>query len=172
MEPLKSIRPSLYPRGGTESSLTRTSQQLDDLAWLLDNCFKVPGLNWRFGLDSILGLIPGAGDLVSAVLGLFILVRALQFELPFIVVVRMLLNVLADFLFGSIPILGDALDFVWKSNSANMKLFHKHAKSPRAGTTRHWIYIGAVVGGITTVFVIIAAVVFYWTWHLLSALFP
>src|SRR5688500_3276399 len=94
--------------------LERTRQQLDQLAWLLDNAFRVPGTKWRFGLEAVLGLVPGAGDVISGLLGLFLLLRALQFKLPKIVVARMLINSLLDLTIGAIPFVGDAFDFFYK----------------------------------------------------------
>jgi hypothetical protein len=125
--------------------LTKTRDQLDQLAWLLDNCFKVPGTKWRFGLEAVLGLVPGAGDVISGLLGLFLLIRAFQFKLPKIVIVRMLLNSLLDFGIGAIPFLGDAFDFVYKANTRNMQLFHQYAEVPLKSTNRHWIFIGALI---------------------------
>ncbi|MCI0411511.1 DUF4112 domain-containing protein [bacterium] len=125
--------------------ITKTRDQLDQLAWLLDNCFKIPGTKWRFGLEAVLGLVPGAGDIISGLLGLFLLIRAFQFRLPKIVIVRMLVNSLLDFAIGAIPFVGDAFDFVYKANTRNMKLFHQYAETPLKSTNRHWIFIGGLV---------------------------
>ena len=125
--------------------LTKTRDQLDQLAWLLDNCFKIPGTKWRFGLEAILGLVPGAGDVISGLLGLFLLIRAFQFKLPKIVIVRMLVNSLLDFSIGAIPFVGDAFDFVYKANTRNMQLFHQYAEAPLKSTNRHWIFIAGLI---------------------------
>jgi Domain of unknown function (DUF4112) len=125
--------------------LTKTRDQLDQLAWLLDNCFKIPGTKWRFGLEAVLGLVPGAGDIISGLLGLFLLIRAFQFKLPKIVIVRMLANSLLDFGIGAIPFVGDAFDFVYKANTRNMQLFHQYAEAPMKSTNRHWIFIGGLI---------------------------
>src|SRR6187549_1939229 len=106
--------------------LAKAKDQLGQLAWLMDDLFKVPGINWRFGLDFLIGLIPGGGDLLTGAMGMVLLMRAFQFRLPGIVILRMVLNTLIDFLIGSIPVLGDLFDFAWKSNSMNMKLFQQY----------------------------------------------
>jgi hypothetical protein len=127
------------------ADVARTREQLDQFAWLLDNAFRVPGTKWRFGLEALLGLVPFAGDMVSGALGLFLLFRALQFKLPKIVIVRMLLNSLLDISIGAIPFLGDAFDFIYKSNTRNMKLFHEYAGEPLRSTDRHWLFLGGLI---------------------------
>lgn len=132
--------------------LAKTREQLDQLAWLLDNAFRVPGTKWRFGLEAVLGLVPGAGDVISGFLGLFLLLRAFQFKLPKIVIARMLLNSLLDLTIGAIPFVGDAFDFVYKSNTRNMQLFHQYAGDPLRSTEKHWLFLAGLViafGGIT-----------------------
>lgn len=133
--------------GTTESAIKKqqASDQISQIAWLLDNAFRIPGLKWRFGLDSLIGLIPGAGDLVSTAMALLLLIRAFQFRLPGIVVTRMVLNSLIDLVIGSIPLFGDIFDFAWKSNSMNMKLFHQYAQEPQRNTRRHYFFIGFIV---------------------------
>lgn len=138
----------------------------------MDNYFKIPGLKWRFGLDALIGLIPGAGDVVTGVIGLVLIIRAVQFGLPGIVIARMVLNTLIDFSLGSLPFLGDVIDFFWKSNSMNMQLFHVYAGSPKHSTRRHCFFVGALAVGIVAFFVLFAAVVTYATWRLLGKFFP
>jgi uncharacterized protein DUF4112 len=146
--------------------LSRTQTQLDHLAWLLDNLFRIPGTNWRFGLDALIGLVPGAGDVVAAILSLFLLVRAFQFRLPKIVILRMLINSLLDFSIGAIPLLGDAFDMFYKANTRNMKLFREYAEGPLASTTRHWIFIGCLIGGFLATISGAVILVFYVLWRL------
>ena len=136
--------------------LEKTKTQLDQIAWLMDNCFRIPGLGWRFGIEALIGLVPGLGDIASGVIGLVLLVRAFQFRLPKIVITRMLFNSLADLTIGSIPLLGDAFDFVWKSNTRNMSLFREYAEEPAKDTRKHWIFLGSIVAGFILLFVIVA----------------
>ena len=145
----------------SESQVQKSREQLDQLAWLMDNCFRIPGVNWRFGLDSLIGLVPGLGDVVSAMVGLFLLFRAFQFRIPVVVIGRMILNSLIDLLIGSIPFLGDLFDFAWKSNTRNMKLFHAYAGEPGKSTLRHWLFLGGLIFGFFLLFVLITAGSFY-----------
>jgi hypothetical protein len=126
--------------------VAKVQDQLDQIAWILDNAFRIPGINWRFGIEPLIGLIPGAGDIVSGAIGLLLLIRAFQFKLPKIVIARMLLNSGLDLTIGAIPFIGDLFDFVYKSNTRNMKLFHQYAEGPAESTTRHWIFIACVLG--------------------------
>ncbi len=135
--------------------LAKTGAQLDQIAYLMDQCFRIPGINWRFGVESLIGLVPGAGDLVGGAIGLLVLFRAFQFKLPKIVIVRMIANTLLDVTVGSIPFLGDAFDFFWKSNTRNMKLFHQFAQAPEKSTRSHWIFLGSLVAGFFLVFALI-----------------
>jgi len=133
-------------RSVSTSDLERTRKQLDHFAWLMDSCFRVPGLGWRFGIEALIGLVPGLGDIVGGLLALILLIRAVQFKLPKIVVARMILNFTLDIGIGMIPFIGDAFDFAFKSNTRNMKLFHKYAGEPDTSTTRHWVVIGTIIG--------------------------
>lgn len=137
------------------------------LAWLLDNSIPILGTGRRIGLDALVGLIPGAGDLVSAGLGLLVVARAMQRGLPTVVLARMLANVALDFAIGAIPIAGDLFDFAYKSNARNVGLLRRYAETPNTSTTGQWLFFGgllAVVG--------LAAFAFVWlVWAVLGAIF-
>jgi hypothetical protein len=92
------------------------------LARLLDSQFRVPLVGWRFGLDGLIGLIPGGGDVATALVGAYALVVAHQLGAPASVHVRMALNLLIDTAVGSIPIAGDLFDFAFKANIRNERL--------------------------------------------------
>lgn len=111
------------------------SKKLDNLAWLLDNSIKIPGTSWRIGLDGIIGLIPGIGDLAAGGLSTYILYQALKLKVPRAIIARMALNVLLESVIGVIPILGDLFDFVFKANQRNVNLMRKYVLNPR-DTTR------------------------------------
>jgi hypothetical protein len=101
-------------------------RRLDRLAVLLDDRFVIPGLKVRAGLDSVIGLVPGVGDLVTGGMSVYILLQARRFGLPRHVQARMLANIGIDVAVGSIPILGDIFDVAFKSNRRNMKLLRRH----------------------------------------------
>lgn len=110
--------------------------ELQTLAKWMDSVFVIPGLNIRFGLDSILGLFPGLGDVVTSLIGLYILQAAAQKGVPRVTMARMGANILLDWAVGSIPVVGDAFDVYWKSNNRNVELLRQHVQATAEGTPR------------------------------------
>lgn len=92
------------------------------VARILDDSVRVPGTDFRVGLDPILGLLPGAGDAVAAGLSLYIVVEAARLGVPYRTIVRMLVNLAIDAAGGSIPVVGTVFDAVWKANRRNVEL--------------------------------------------------
>jgi hypothetical protein len=111
-------------------------RQLDRLARLLDERFVIPGTNVRAGLDALIGLIPGVGDLVTGGLSIYILLQARRFKLPWHVQARMLANIGVDVLVGSVPIFGDVFDVAFRSNRRNMNLLRRHLAGRQARPSR------------------------------------
>lgn len=95
------------------------------LAKLLDSQFEVPGTNFRFGLDFLIGLVPGIGDTVSAALGSLIIAEAVQSGVRKRVIAKMVGNLAVDWVVGLVPIVGDAFDMVYKSNMRNLELLER-----------------------------------------------
>lgn len=106
-------------------------KRLARLARLLDGEFRFPGTGWRFGLDPLIGLIPGAGDTVSAGLSLWIVIQARQLGVPTGTLTRMLGNIAVDFIAGLVPILGDLVDAGYKANTRNIALLERSLKKDR-----------------------------------------
>lgn len=100
-------------------------ERLKRLAKALDWKFRVPGTRWRFGLDPVIGLVPGVGDSLGAVLSLWIVVEARRLGVPNTTVARMLANVGVDFVVGSVPLLGDLFDAGFKANMKNVDLLER-----------------------------------------------
>ncbi len=129
--------PPVYkaPRtGDAEVDERVASPQAHDLQWLadlLDSRWRIPGTSWRFGVDAIAGLVPGAGDLVAGLAGLYIISAAARAGVPRHVIVRMVGNIALDTVVGSVPILGSIFDIAFKSNQRNLRLYAKHAR-PKA----------------------------------------
>ena len=118
--------------------------RIEDLrrwAALLDSAFRVPGTKMRFGLDPILGLIPGVGDMVSPALALLILWHGARVKVPKVVLARMVLNALIDAGVGTIPVVGDLFDFGWKSNQWNLALLERHAQENRQPSAGDWLFV-------------------------------
>ena len=101
-------------------------RDLERLARWMDSVFRVPGLGLRFGLDAILGLIPGAGDFATSLVSIYIFTAANRYGVPRITVLRMALNIVIDLIVGAIPFVGDAFDLYWKSNQRNVELLRRH----------------------------------------------
>jgi hypothetical protein len=97
-------------------------------AVLLDSAFRIPGTNIRFGLDAIIGLIPGIGDLSTPAFSALILLQAVRMRLPFVVLVRIVIFAAIDMLLGLVPVLGDLVDIGWKANLRNLALLERHAR--------------------------------------------
>jgi hypothetical protein len=101
---------------------------------VLDELIEVPGTPIKVGLDPVIGLIPIAGDAVSALAGAWVILEASRFGLPRVVLARMVLNLAVDLGIGAIPLLGDVYDLFFRSNSRNLDLFRRHALDPTAST--------------------------------------
>jgi hypothetical protein len=117
-------------------------RRLRSLAWLLDNSIALPG-GYRVGLDAIIGLVPGVGDAIGALLSAFILNEARAMGAPRSVLMRMTLNVVLETVIGSIPFAGDLFDAAFKANMRNLALLERHQADP-SGTRRRgrWFMVG------------------------------
>jgi hypothetical protein len=105
----------------------RELDRLDRLSQLLDTAFVIPGTNIRMGIDPLLGLIPGIGDLAGLFLSAYIILHAAKLGAPRHSVVMMVLNVLLETVIGAIPVLGDAFDIYFKANRRNVALLRRYA---------------------------------------------
>ena len=127
---------------------------LRKFAFLMDQAFPIPGTNIRVGFDAVLGLIPGIGDIIGAILSTWIIAGALRHRVPGLVIGRMVLNVSIDLIFGSVPVAGDVFDFMFEENMKNMRLLEAHRdrkRPPRSGRQ-----IAFILGVIVTFLVLLA----------------
>ncbi len=108
----------------------RALRRLDRLAHLMDGAFRLPGTRWRFGLDGLLGFVPGIGDSVTALVSLYVLAEAWRLGAPPGLVLRMLGNAGLDWAVGSVPLLGDVFDLAFKANRRNLALLRRHLDKP------------------------------------------
>ena len=113
------------PSTVNQQKLSADLARIRQLAQLMDNQFRVPGTNIRFGLDSIIGLVPGIGDVVTSAVPLWIIYQAQQAGVSRWTLTRMISNVAVDTVVGLIPLVGDAFDIIWKANAKNLKLLER-----------------------------------------------
>lgn len=121
----KSANPNAENSNAINNGHAATSKRLARLAWMLDSSIRLPG-GFRVGLDGIIGLIPGIGDLIGAGLSSYIVVEAARLKVPFRVLARMGLNVLIELVVGIVPIFGDIFDFAFKANLRNVRLLNEY----------------------------------------------
>ena len=122
---------AIAPEVGT---LDRRLQRLRRVGWILDSSFRVPGTRIRFGIDMIIGLVPGLGDLVAGALSLYIIAESARMGVPRSLLLRMGWNVAVDTLVGEIPIFGDLFDVAWKANMRNLVLLEQYLGRPVTST--------------------------------------
>jgi hypothetical protein len=135
---------------------------------LLDEAFRIPGTRIRFGIDGIIGLVPGLGDVIAGLLSLIIPIAGWVRGLPYIALLRMTVNIGIGVLVGSIPVLGDAFDIAWKTNRRNYQLLLRHLAAPRRHTWRDWSFLLLLVTALAAVFalpLIVAAWLIFWLLH-------
>jgi hypothetical protein len=133
------------------------TRRVRTLARLLDNAITVPGTSWKIGLDPIIGLIPGVGDMVGAVLSGYIVLEAVRAEVPTFTLARMLVNVGIDTLLGAVPAIGDVFDAAWKSNTMNVALLERHLVATGSAPPKRRNVIGVMTLALTVLVLIVGA---------------
>lgn len=118
---------------------------LEKLSHYLDGLFRVPGTGWRFGLDSLIGLVPNVGDTLTALPAFYILIAGVRYGVPKITLVRMAFNIGLDYVVGAVPFIGDAFDFFWKANKQNLDLIRTRATGPGTGTTSDYLFVFGLI---------------------------
>ena len=142
-----------FPLERNNSRRTATVEtSLERLSWLMDDLFRVPVIGWRFGLDALVGLIPGFGDTATSLVSFYILAAAVRYRVPKITLLRMGMNIGIDYLVGSLPVVGDIADAWWKSNHMNIDLLKKRAtvsvEEARSGRISDWLFVGGIILGL------------------------
>lgn len=123
----------------------KSRKRLERLAWYLDSSIKIPGLNARFGLDGLLGLIPGVGDTIGALVSSVVISEAARMGAPKVLLLKMAVNVALDALVGTVPVLGDLFDFVWKANQRNVQLLNSYLDRPRETVVASRFFVWGLV---------------------------
>ena len=155
--------PLARTRSDRRSGEVETS--LDQLGWLMDDLFRIPVVGWRFGLDALIGLIPGFGDTATSLVSFYILVAGVRYRVPKITLLRMGLNIALDYVLGSVPLVGDLADAWWKSNHKNLDLLKKRAtvssEEARSGRVSDWLFVGGIILGLIALAIGSVLVSFY-----------
>ena len=136
---------------GARETSSRRLAALARFAELLDSGIRIPGTQLRFGLDPLIGLIPGVGDAAGAVLAGWILVEAIRLGASRATLVRIAGNIALDAGFGTVPLIGDIFDFAWKANVRNVTLLERHLRDPARAMRADRSFVAFVIGGITVV---------------------
>lgn len=121
---------------------------------LLDSAFRVPGTKLTFGLDPILGLVPGIGDLTTPFFAALLLLHAVRLRIPRVVQLRMLMNAVIDLTIGAVPFVGDFFDFGWKANVRNLALLERYAHPGARASRGDWVFVLAVIGLLAAIAVV------------------
>ena len=133
------------------------SKRLRRLAWLLDSSIRLPG-GFRIGVDGVIGLVPGVGDLVAALLSSYIVIEAARMRVGGSVLMRMVGNIALEVGIGVIPLVGDLFDFVFKANTRNVKLLETYLEQPVATRRRsRWLVLAALFALLVVVGAVVVA---------------
>jgi hypothetical protein len=155
----------MQPQPKRPQEQATVEHSLERLGWIMDDLFRVPVLGWRFGLDAVVGLIPGLGDTATSLVSFYILAAAVRYRVPKVTLLRMGLNIGIDYLCGSLPLVGDLFDAWWKSNQMNVDLLKKRASvsanEARQGRMSDWLFVGIIILGLVGLAIGSAAVSIY-----------
>ena len=158
-------RAAALPLRRDTSQPAKVDKSLEQLGWLMDDLFRIPVLGWRFGLDALIGLVPGLGDVTTSLVSFYILASAVRYRVPKITMLRMGLNIGIDYLFGSLPFVGDVADAWFKSNQKNLDLLRRRAtvsaEEAREARMSDWLFVGGIIVGLTALAIASAAISVY-----------
>ena len=155
-------------------SQVQIERELEVLTQLMDNQFRVPILDWRFGFNAIIDLIPEFGDVATTLIALYILISAVRYRVPKITLLRMGINIGIYFLVGIIPFFGYLFDIWWKPNVRNLELLRLRATVSGAEVKRarrsDWLFVGLIVGTIVALFFGSAILTILFLWYVATHL--
>jgi len=151
----KTIRPEILPPGmgqprqrmGGAGGVFR-DENLDLLSRVLDTWFRIPGTNIRFGLDGIIGFVPGVGDFLAGAASCIIVLAAFVRGVPLVTVARMVVNLVIEVGVGMVPVLGNLFDIGWRANRRNYHLLEQSLAGARRDTWKDWVFMGLLALGL------------------------
>lgn len=143
------------PQHGLNEQELAQQKRLAKLAWLLDSSIKVPGTNFRIGLEALLGLVPGVGDVAGGAISSWIILHGAKLGVSKAVLARMGVNVMLEVVVGAIPILGDIFDMAYKANNRNVRLMEDYFADPQTIRRKS---AGGVAVAVLIILLILAAI--------------
>lgn len=143
------------------ASPVETLRNLRNLSNLLDKSLRIPGTPYSFGLDPIIGLVPGGGDLVTGLLSFYIVFTAARLGLPRETLMRLVGNILIDVFVGTFPIFGDLFDVAWKTNSRNMDLLEQHFSVPQTEKKADRLFVFLILGGLFLIILTVSSLLIW-----------
>ncbi|MEG4169541.1 MULTISPECIES: DUF4112 domain-containing protein [unclassified Microcoleus] len=146
-------------------------RRLRRISHLLDNAIPIPGTKYRIGLDPILGLIPGGGDLISSVFAGYVVFKSAQMGVPQETLVKMAGNIVFDTVAGTVPVAGDLLDVAWKANVKNIELLDAHLGSPEQGKKADWLFVAGLLLGLMLIVggvIFLSVMLFGWLFQVIT----
>lgn len=160
-------RATVLPRDEAREHLLAIA---DILAKVMDTSIRIPGTSWSIGLDPLLGLIPGIGDVIANLIGTVILGIATRLQIPRIVLTRMSLNLLINGTVGAVPIVGDLFSVWFRSHARNAALLREAAQKPDRETHADWFYVGGIIGGTVALLLLTIAFMIWLVYRLWTVL--
>ncbi len=143
---------------GSGAKLTKQHERadversLDQLSHLMDGLFRIPRTGWRVGLDALVGLVPGVGDIATTAVSFYILAAGVRYRVPKVTLLRMAANVGVDYLLGAVPVVGDLFDMAWKSNQMNVERLRRRAsvtpEEATSGRASDWLFLGVILAAL------------------------
>jgi Domain of unknown function (DUF4112) len=146
-------------------------RRLHRISHLLDNAIPIPGTKYRIGLDPILGLIPGGGDLIGSIFAGYVVFKSAQLGVPQETLIQMAANIVFDTVAGTVPVAGDLLDVTWKANVKNIELLDAHLGSPEPGKKADWLFVAALLLGLTLIvggLIFLSVMLFGWLFRVFT----
>ena len=148
-----------------EHAPAEIEKSLDQLSRWMDGLFRVPGTGWRFGLDAIVGLVPGIGDTLTTMVSFYILAAGVRYRVPKVTLLRMGLNIALDYVVGAVPFVGDLFDAAWKSNRKNVELLRRRAtvapSEAKRGRLGDWLFVALIMFCLVALLVGSLVIAFY-----------
>jgi hypothetical protein len=145
-----------------------SDENLDLLAHVLDDLFRIPGTPIRLGLDGLVGLIPGLGDVLGGIASSILIFAAWIRGVPYVTLVRMMVNLGLAVVVGAIPLLGDIFDIAWKANRRNYALMVRHLRQPHRHTWKDYVFLLCLAGAVLAILavpVVVLLVILIWVVH-------